>query len=81
MTTKIQRWGNSLGVRLPKAVFVSGQFSEGSIVALEQKGSEIILKAVKNKTPSLKEVLKGMTKDNFQPLLDWGPDVGKEIIE
>jgi cob(I)alamin adenosyltransferase len=34
-----------------------------------------------SRRPSLKKVLKGMTKANFEPMLDWGPDVGKEIIE
>lgn len=81
MTTKIQKWGNSLGIRLPKALFESGQFSEGSVVSLNQKGSEIILKVVKPRNLPLKEILKGMTKSNFEPLVDWGPAVGKEIIE
>ena len=81
MTTKIQKWGNSLGVRLPKALFESGQFAEGTEVTINQKGSEIILKVAEKKLPTLKEVMKGMTRENFEPMLDWGPDVGKEIIE
>ena len=81
MTTKIQKWGNSLGVRLPKALFESGQFAEGTEVTINQKDSEIILKVAKKKLPTLKEVMKGMTRENFEPMLDWGPDVGKEIIE
>ncbi len=87
MTTKIQRWGNSFGIRLPKAVFESGQFSEGMLVDLNQKGPEIILRAVKpkkaakSKYPSLKEIMKGIDASVFHPETDWGPDVGKEILE
>ena len=87
MTTKVQRWGNSMGIRLPKELFASGQISEGSLLTLNQKGSKIILKVAKpkqvkkSKLPSLKEVMKGMTKANFEGELDWGPDVGKEIIQ
>ena len=53
MTTKIQRWGNSLAIRLPKAIFQSGKFAEGAEVTLEEKGSEVILKVVKRKYPTL----------------------------
>jgi len=81
MTTKIQKWGNSLGIRLPKAMFESGQFTEGSIVALKQKGPEIILKVVKQKKLSLKEIMKNIRPEQFHSLIDFGPDVGKEIIE
>jgi antitoxin MazE len=81
MTTKIQKWGNSLGIRLPKALIESTAFSLGSEVEVEKKGSEIILKVIKDKKPTLKEMLKGMTKANFEPLVDWGPPVGREIID
>ena len=81
MTTKIQKWGNSLGIRLPKILIESTSFSLGSEVEVEKKGSEIILKVVKRKYPPLKEILKGMTKANFHPLVDWGPPVGREIID
>jgi antitoxin MazE len=81
MTTKIQKWGNSLGIRLPKALIESTSFSEGAEVIFSQKGAEIILKVVKPKYPSLKEIMKGMTRANFEPELDWGPDVGQEIID
>jgi antitoxin MazE len=81
MTTKIQKWGNSLGIRLPKVLIESTPFSLGSEVEVEKKGSEIILKVIKDKKPTLKEMLKGMTKANFEPLVDWGPPVGREIID
>ena len=80
MTTKIQKWGNSLAIRLPKALFRSGKFSEGSEISLEEKNSEIILKVVKRKYPPLKEIMKTIKPGDFQQY-DWGPDVGKEIID
>lgn len=81
MTTKIQKWGNSLAIRLPKAFIEDTPFSLGTEVVFNQRGAEIILKAVKRKYPTLKEIMKGMTKANFEPLVDWGAPVGKEIIE
>ena len=81
MTTKIQKWGNSLAIRLPKALFQSGKFAAGSEVTLEEKGAEIILKVVKRKYPTLKEIMKTIKPGDLQPEIDWGPDVGLEIID
>ena len=80
MTTKIQKWGNSLGIRLPKAIFQGGKFSEGAELSIEENGSEIILKVVKRKYPTLKEIMKTIKPGDFQKY-DWGPPVGKEIIK
>lgn len=81
MTTKIQKWGNSLAIRLPKALFQSGKFAEGSEVVLEEKGSEVVLKVVKKNYPSLKEIMKTIKPGDLQPLIDFGPPVGREIID
>lgn len=81
MTTKIQKWGNSLAIRLPKALFQSGKFREGTTVAFEERGQDIIIRTASKKLPTLKEVLKGMKPSDFQPLVDFGPPVGREIIE
>ena len=80
MTTKIQRWGNSLAIRLPKAIFQSGKFAEGAEVTLEEKGSEVILKVVKRKYPTLKEIMRTIKPGDLLDY-DWGPPVGKEIIK
>jgi antitoxin MazE len=81
MTTKIQKWGNSYSIMLPKDLLDSGVFSIGATLELERKGKEVILKEVKKPRPTLKEIMKGMTKANFEPLVDWGAPVGREIIE
>jgi antitoxin MazE len=81
MTTKIQKWGNSYGIRLPKDLLDSGVFSIGATLEFKTKGKEVILKEVKKPKLTLKEAMKGMTKANFEPLLDWGRDVGNEIIQ
>ena len=81
MTTKIQKWGNSYGIRLPKDLLDSGVFSIGATLEFKTKGKEVILKEVKKPKLTLKEAMKGMTKANFEPLLDWVRDVGNEIIQ
>ena len=80
MTTKIQKWGNSYGIRLPKDLLDSGVFSPGATLELKKKGKEIVLKEVKRPKMTLKEALKGLTRDDFEPVINWGQDVGNEKI-
>jgi antitoxin MazE len=85
MNTKIKKWGNSLGVRIPKEILENLGIKEGFEVEVIEKGRSIELKPVyKNnlkKKYTLDELLAGMDKNNRPELIDWGPSVGKEIIE
>lgn len=42
-TTKIQKWGNSLAVRLPKALLRGGVFHEGSEVSVRETGTHLLI--------------------------------------
>ena len=44
MTTKVQKWGNSLAVRLPKAVTNRLNLRAGSGVAVDQHNDSIIIR-------------------------------------
>jgi antitoxin MazE len=80
MTTTIQKWGNSLAVRLSKEVAESCHFEEGSLVSVAFVGKEIVIKpAQKPKGYSLKELVKGITPDNKHKEVAWGAPRGKEI--
>lgn len=79
MTTKVQKWGNSLAVRLPKEAVRKFDLGEGSPVVVVASGSSISIKPVKPETYSLKEMLSRVTKNNRHELVDWGKPVGKEI--
>lgn len=73
MTTKIRKWGNSYGVRIPKARVHELGMRDGSAV-------EIKLKPI-HKKPTLDDLLSKMTPENIHPLIDFGPDVDKEVWE
>lgn len=81
MTTKIQKWGNSYGVRFSKTVLdeKTELLNQEFEVVFEKKG--IFLKPIKNKKYTLKELIKGMNSKNKHEALDWGSPVGKEILE
>ena len=78
MTTKIQKWGNSLAVRIPKEMASNLSWSEGSLVGFNQIGNRIVISASRPKY-TLEDMVKGITKKNRHKEFDWGKPMGKEI--
>ena len=79
METTIQKWGNSLGVRLPKNVTESQSLKAGSIVRITTNKSGIAITLQKKSTPTLSFLLKGVSAKNLHAELDWGNARGGEI--
>jgi antitoxin MazE len=83
MTTTVQKWGNSLALRLPKALADEARIREGAKVELVRTPEGVLVKAKRRPKPRyrLSDLLAGITPDNLHPETDWGPSVGKEILE
>ena len=64
MSVKIQKWGNSLGVRIPKAVIKKVNLSEHSEVEVESKNGMIVIFPAK-KQYSLESLLNQITRNNL----------------
>lgn len=79
MTTKVQKWGNSLAVRLPKEIAQELSLKEGSDVEFSPKADTIVIRRIKKQPLSLKELLVGINKDDIHREIDWGKPVGKEV--
>ncbi len=79
MTTTIQKWGNSLAVRIPKEFAKDLKFSVGSIVGFERVGNKIIITSAKL-VYSLEDMVKSMAKKTGHKLL-WPDDAprGEEV--
>lgn len=73
MSVKIQKWGNSLGVRIPKAVIEKVNLSENSEVEIESKNGTIIIFPAK-KQFSLDDLVDQITKSNLHPKEDFKPE-------
>jgi antitoxin MazE len=82
MTTTIQKWGNSLALRLPKALADMARLREGTKVELVPTTEGVLVKAKRKPKPRyvLSELLAGITPDNAHPATNWGPPVGTEIL-
>jgi antitoxin MazE len=76
MTVTVQKWGNSLGVRLPRAVTQSAKLGVGSQVEVKAQRGRIILEPVA--VPTLAELLAQVKPRSRPEVVDWGRPVGKE---
>lgn len=76
MKTQVQRWGNSLAVRIPKAVAFQMGVGENTTVELDLKDGVLTMRASGELT--LDELLAGVTEDNLHGEIDTGPAVGAE---
>ena len=79
MTTKVQKWGNSLGVRLPKEIADKFRLRVGSSVAVKASPTGIYIKPTQKETRGLAELVKAISPNNRHTATDWGSDVGNEI--
>lgn len=77
MTVTVQKWGNSLGVRIPKSVAAGASLGEGSKVEVAVRNGKIVLQPVE--VPSLKELLAQVKPGSRPELAEWGKAVGKEV--
>ena len=77
MRTNIQRWGNSLGVRIPKPFALQASLEENSEVDISVDGDRIILSAAK-KEWHLDELLAAITRTNPHKETGWGRSKGGE---
>ena len=80
MTTTIQKWGNSQGIRIPKMLLDSVNWSENEQITIKvDNGKLIIEKTKEKKKKNIKELFKNY-KGNYEPeKIDWGEPKGEEI--
>ena len=78
MRVRLQKWGNSLAVRIPRSFAAeTGMADQGEIeMSLEDGG--IVLRPVRAPTYSLDELVARITADNRQGEVEAGPGVGGE---
>jgi antitoxin MazE len=79
MQTKIQRWGNSLGLRIPRSFAEEAGVEAGSQVDLSMRDGDLIVRAAKRRTYRLSELLDKITIKNLHGEEDAGGPVGREV--
>lgn len=77
-TTTIAKWGNSLAVRIPKAVIDSAHLAEGDSMEVDLSAEGEIIMRSACRPLSLEELVNGITPENRPTETDWGARVGSE---
>lgn len=79
MVTKIQKWGNSLGLRIPKSFAKEAAIEEGSSVDISLEGDHLVIKPMRVTQYKLSELLSKITEDNRHEEIITGDAVGEEV--
>ena len=77
MVTTIQRWGNSLAIRIPKAFAAQAQFGENTSVDISVEGDRIIVSPARREW-KLDEMVAKIRPSNRHSEAEWGEITGKE---
>ena len=80
----IGRWGKSLALRVPSDVADEAGLKEGERVDIEARDGNIVIRRIAPRF-ALTELFAGKSpqewREAYADAYDWGPDVGREIIE
>jgi len=79
MTATVQKWGNSLAVRIPNMIAKELDLTNGTSVTIKTKGGAIVIEP--SGEQSLKEMLARLKQESIHPETHTGTAVGKEIID
>lgn len=87
MRVKVAKWGNSIAVRLPREVVERFRLKPGSLMDVDVDEHGFRASPASSRipgVPSLAEMVAEMKRlgpQNEPETVDWGPDVGSEIID
>ena len=78
MQTKVQKWGNSLALRIPRSFAAEAQVEEGSTVDVSVENGSLRVRPVRARRYVLRELLKGVSPRNLHSEVETGDAVGRE---
>lgn len=80
MLTRMQKWGNSYAVRLPKAVVQESGLKEGEALQVDVVKRHIRLRRPAKREYSLDELVSGIKRSNRHEEVDFGVPEGREAF-
>ena len=80
MRGRVQKWGNSLAIRIPKPIAKDSNIDTGSVVELRLAEGSVVITPVKGPEYSLQELVAAITDENRHGEINTGDAVGREIL-
>ncbi len=79
MRSHIQKWGNSLALRIPKSVAAEAGLQKESAVDISLADGKVVVSPIIKPAYTLKKLLAGISTDNLHGEVDAGTARGNEI--
>jgi antitoxin MazE len=79
MEAKVKKWGNSLGVRIPKSISTKVGITEGTSIEFSIEGDKIILAPVPPKEYTIEEMILQVSEENLHYEITTDGPIGKEV--
>jgi antitoxin MazE len=78
MVTRVQKWGNSLALRIPHSFAVQAKVGAGTAVDIAVEKGQLVVRPVRQRY-RLVDLLKGVSSKNLHTEVETGRPVGREI--
>jgi antitoxin MazE len=79
METRVQKWGNSLALRIPKSFAAEAGLQADAAVELSLVEGTLVVQPIIPQPLTLDDLLRGITDENLPGEWNTGPAVGKEV--
>jgi antitoxin MazE len=79
MKARVQKWGNSLALRIPKSFAAELHLEQGTLVEVSLHDGKLLVTPLSQLAITLEELLKHVTPQNLHREVDTGPAVGGEV--
>jgi antitoxin MazE len=79
MSVILDRWGNSVGLRLPKPLLEQLGLKEGSKVEVKVEHNRLVIEPSRRRRSTIADCWKASRPMTRPGEVDWGPPVGKEV--
>lgn len=79
MKTRVQKWGNSLALRIPKSFAAEAGLQADAAVEMSLVKGKLIVQRIASSPLTLEQLLSAITDENLPGEWDTGPAVGKEV--
>ena len=79
MEARVQKWGNSAGIRIPSSILKSLNIKTNDILNIIQEDDKLIISIPKKKKISLSDRFKEYNGKNLAKDFSWDENIGREL--